>query len=71
MRSITAPTHHFYSSFREWLKTNYPELNEESWSIVVEEDSNYDYDNLGSKIYDSTEGEEPIGDNIINEEGDW
>ena len=37
----------------------------------MEEDSNYDYDNLGSKSYNSTEGEEPIGDNIINEEGDW
>lgn len=62
--SESVPQTNFYSSFREWLTTNFPVLNEAIWDEILEEDRNVDYSTIGSGTVELVE-EEVIGENVI------
>lgn len=59
------PQTNFYAAFRDWIKINFPTLNDMIWSELLEEDDNIDYNIVGSGIQE--ELEEVIEEEVIED----
>ena len=61
-------TTNFYASFREWLDNNFPVLDEEVWSRILDEDKDIDYSIMGSGQW--VEREEVIQSEVMENNTD-
>ena len=52
-----------FANFREWIKINFPEINEETWEQLLAEDEQYCYHQAEVPINNSDEY--PFVDNSI------
>ena len=71
--SDSVPTNNFYVAFREWTNINFPILNDEVWSDLLDEDESISYSEVGNGriheelVIEDGETELPQGNNSSTE----